>query len=185
MVDGEPFAGAAETSHHLVDDQKDPVFVARLANRLQVAIGRDDDPVRPRHGLEDHGGDRVCAFVLQELLEVRCPRADWARIGVSRRAAIRIRVEHPHDAGNPRLGRPAAGVARERDRAPRRAVVAAVARDDLVATGHHAGELHRVLVRLGATVREERHRDVAGRHLAEQARERRARLGRHRRADRA
>ena len=43
--------------------------VANLADRLQVAVGRDDDPVRPGHGLEDHGRDGVRPFVLEDLLE--------------------------------------------------------------------------------------------------------------------
>src|ERR671929_169313 len=43
----------------------------------------------------------------------------------------------------------------------------------------------RISSRCGAPVREERHGEVPGRGLGEQARERRARLGRHRRADRA
>ena len=159
--------------------------VAHLADRPEVAVGRDDDPVRPRHRLEDHRGDGVRAFVLQDLLEVRRAGAHGARIGMTGGAAVRVRVEHAHDAGDARLGGPAARVAGERDRAGRRAVVAAIARDDLVAAGVPACELDRVLVRLGAAVREERHRDVARRHLGDQARERRARLGCHRRADRA
>ena len=36
----EPPAGAAEAGHHLVEDQQDPVAVADLADRLQVAVGR-------------------------------------------------------------------------------------------------------------------------------------------------
>ena len=128
----------------------------------------------------------VCgALVLEDLLEVRRAGAHGARVGVAGRAAVRVRVEHAHDAGDAGLGGPAARVAGERDRAGRRAVVAAVARDDLVAARVPARELDRVLVRLGAAVREERHREVAGRHLGDQARERRARLGRHRRPDRA
>src|SRR5581483_9872845 len=82
-----------------------------------------------------------------------------------------------------RFRRPAARVAGERERAGGRAVVAAVARDDLVAARVPAGEADRVLVRLGAAVREEGHVQVARRHLGDEAGERRTRLGRHRRAD--
>ena len=99
--------------HDLVEDQQDPVPVADLADRLQVAGRRRDDPVRPGHGLEDHGGDGVRALVLEDLLEVRRSRADRARIGMARRAAIRVRVEHPHDAAHPRLVRPATRIAGE------------------------------------------------------------------------
>ncbi len=158
--------------------------VADLADRLQIAVGRDDHPVRAGDRLEDHGSDGVRALVLEDLLEVRAAGADRARIGMAGRAAIGVRVEHPHDAGQARLRRPAARIAGQRDRAARRAVVAAIARDDLVAAGVPAGELDRVLVRLGAAVREERHREVARRHLGQQLAEARARLRRHRRPDR-
>ncbi len=100
------------------------------------------------------------------------------------RAAVGVRVEHPHDAGQSRLGGPAARVAGERDSAGGRTVVAAVARDDLVAARVPAGELDRVLVRLGAAVREERHAEVARRHFRQELPEAGARLGRHRRPDR-
>ena len=159
--------------------------VADLADRLQVAVGRDDDPVRADDRLEDHGGDGVRALVLEDLLEVRPAGADRARVGMAGGAAVGVRVEHAHDAGDAGLGGPAPRVAGQRDRAAGRAVVGAVARDDLVPARVPAGELDRVLVRLGAAVREERHRQVAGRDLGEQPREPRARLGRHRRADRA
>ena len=159
--------------------------VADLADRPQVAVGRHDQPVRAGHGLEDHRRDGLRALVLEDLLEVRAARADRARVGMPCGAAVGVGVEHPHDAREPRLGGPAARVAGERDRPAGGAVVAAVARDDLVPAGRPARELDRVLVRLGAAVREERHREVARGHLGEQAREGRARLGRHGRADRA
>ena len=111
-----------------------------LADRLEVAVGRDDDPVRADDRLDDHRGNRVGAFVLEDLLQVWAARADRARIGVAGGATVGVRIEHPHDAGHPRLGEPAARVARERDRAGRRAVVGAVARDDLLAPGHPARE---------------------------------------------
>ena len=87
--------------------------------------------------------------------------------------------------GNTRLREPAPRVAGERDRSAGRAVVRAVARDDLVAAGHPAREPDRVLVRLGAAVREERVVEVAGHHLCDQARGLRALVVRHRRPDRA
>ena len=124
VVAREPLAGAAEARHHLVADQQDPVPVAGLADRLQVAVGRDDDPVRADDRLEDDGGDRVRALVLEDLLQVRRARADGARIGMAGGAAVGVRVEHPHDARDAGLGVPAARVAGERDRAARRAVVA-------------------------------------------------------------
>ena len=112
-------------------------------------------------------------------------RADRARIGMARGAAIRIRIEHPHDAAHTRLVRPPSRIAREHDRAVSRAMVRAVARDDLVPPGREPCELDRVLVRLRARVREERHAEIARCHLFEQPTQARARLRRHRRADRA
>ena len=121
----------------------------------------------------------------EDLLEVRRAGADRARIGMAGGAAVGVRVERAHDAGHAGLDGPAARVAGERDGAVRGTVVGAVARDDLVAAGDHAGELDRVLVRLGAAVREERDREIAGRHLGQHPAELRARLVRHRRPDRA
>ena len=185
VLAGEPLAGAAEARHHLVEDQQDPVAVADLAHALEVAVGRQDDPVRARDGLEDDRGDRVGALVLEDLLEVRRARADGARIGMAGGAAVGVRVERAHDARHPRLDGPAARIAGQRDGAVRGAVVRAVARDDLVPAGDHAGELDRVLVGLGAAVREERDGEIARRHLGQQPAELGARLARHRRADRA
>src|SRR5216110_1083480 len=110
-------------------DQQDPVPVADLPDRLQIALGRDDDAVCPGDRLEDDRGDGVRALVLEDLFEVRPAGADRAGVGMSRGTAVGVRIEHAHDAGNARLGGPAAGIAGERDRASGRAVVRAVARD--------------------------------------------------------
>ncbi len=181
----EPAAGAAPARHHLVEDEQDPVPLRDLADRLEVAVGRVDEAVRADDRLHDHGGDRVRALVLEDLLQVRPARADRAGIGVSGRAAIRVRVEDARDARDAWLREPAPGIARERDRAAGGSVVGAVARDHLVAAGHPTGGLDRVLVRLGAAVREERVVEIAGHHLGDQAGELRTLVVRHRRADRA
>ncbi len=159
--------------------------VADLADRLQVPVGRRDDPVRPDDRLEDDRGDRLRPLVLEDLLEVRRARADRAWVRMAGRAPVGVRVEHPDDAGHARLDGPAAGIAGQRHGAVRRSVVGAVPGDDLVPAGVEAGELDGVLVRLRAAVREERDGEVAGRDLREHAAEARARLVRHRRADRA
>ena len=156
-----------------------------LADRLEVAVGRVDEAVRADDGLHDHGGDGVRALVLEDLLQVRAARADGARVGMAGGAAIRVRVEDARDARDAGLGEPATRIAGERDRAARRSVVRAVARDHLLAAGHPAGGLDRVLVRLGAAVREERVVQVAGHHLGDEAGELRPLVVRHRRADRA
>ena len=181
----EPAAGPAPARHHLVEDEQDAVAVAHLPDRLEVAVRRDDDPVRADDRLEDDRGHRVRALVFEDLLEVRAARADGAGVGMAGGAAVRVGVEHADDAGNTRLREPAPRVAGERDRSAGRAVVRAVARNDLVTAGHPAREPDRVLVRLGAAVREERVVEVAGHHLCDQARGLRALVVRHRRPDRA
>src|SRR5262249_62262116 len=133
VLAGEPLARTPEAGHHLVADQQDPVTVADLADRFQIPVRGDDDAVRADDRLEDHRGDVLRALVLEDLLEVRAAGADGARVGMARRAAVRVRIEHADDAWDPRLRRPAPRVAGERDRARGRAVVRAVAGDDLVA----------------------------------------------------
>ena len=91
-------------------------------------------------------------------------------------AAVRVRVEHAHHARDRRLGGPAPRVAGERRGARRGAVVAAVAGDDLLAPGHPAGQLDGVLVGVGAARGEQRHAEVARRHLGKQPGELRPRL---------
>jgi hypothetical protein len=174
VLASEPLAGASEPRHDLVADQEDAVAVAHLSDRLQVALRRDDNPVRPDYRLEDDRGHLVGALVLEQLLEMRAAAADRARVGVTGRTAVRIRVEHADNTGDPGLGVPAARVAGQRDRPRRRAVVGAIAGDDLVSPRVPARQLDRVLVRLGAAVREEGHGQVAWRHLGEQAAELRA-----------
>ena len=112
----------------------------------------------------------------------RSASADLRR-GVERRA-VRVRPEEVRDRAVGRLVRPAARVARERDRRRGAAVVAAVHREHLAAPGHGTGHAHRVLVRVGAAVREEHLVEVAGRHLGDAARELAAHVGRHRGLDR-
>ena len=127
----------------------------------------------------------VCApSYCEDLLEMGRACAHGARVGMPRGTAVRVGVEHANDSGHGGLGRPATRVAAERDRSGGRAVVRAVARDHLVAPRVPTREPDRVLVRLRAAVREERHRQVAGRDLGEQARELGALVVRHRRPDR-
>ena len=159
--------------------------VAHLADRLEVAVRRRDDPFVP-------------VTVSRKTAATVCGPSYWR---ISSRCGAPVQTGHgsgwpagqryvygsnmrttPGIAG---LVRPAARVAGQGDSAVRRAVVRAIPRDDLVAPRVETRELDRVLVRLGARVREERHGEVAGRHLGEHAPEPRARLVRHRRPDRA
>src|SRR5919197_2135571 len=78
VLTGEPATGPPEAGHDLVENEQDAVPVADLADRLQVAVRRRDDPVRPGDRLEEHGGNGVRTFVLEDLLQMRCARADGA-----------------------------------------------------------------------------------------------------------
>ena len=102
--------------------------------------------------------------------------------GVERRA-VRVRAHEVRDAAVGRLVRPAARVARERDRRGGAAVVAAVHREHLAPAGDGARHAHGVLVGVGAAVREEHLVEVAGRHLGDAAGELAAHVVRHRGLD--
>ena len=78
-----------------------------------------------------------------------------------------VGVREADDPDEPRLVGPAARVAGEGHRPEGRAVVRAVAGEDLVAAGVMPRELDRVLVRLGAAEREEELVEVAGHDLGQ------------------
>ena len=106
----------------------------------------------------------VCgALVADDVLEALQALRHRTRLLLA--PAVRVRVAD--DADEAGLVRPAARVAGQRHRPHRRAVVRAVAGEDLVAAGVVAGELDRVLDRLGAAEREEDLVDVAGQDLGE------------------
>ena len=177
VVDREPLAGAPEAGHDLVGDEQDAVTVTDLAQTLHVAVGRDEDPVRADDGLDDDGRDGLRALVHEDVLGGLQDLADRIRVLL----APAVEVRDADDARDARLGGPAPWVAGQRDRPGRAAVVGAVADGDLVAARVHPGDLDRVLVRLGAPVREEERVDVARRELGELGAQPRARLGRHER----
>jgi hypothetical protein len=179
VVHREPLARAPEARHHLVGDQQDAVPLAQLADALQVPRRRDEHAVRPGHRLEDERGDRGRTLELDRLLEGR-QRAVGVVLGLERSV---VRIQDVHDAAEAGLVRPPARVTGERDRSRRRAVVRAVAREDLVAAGRRPRELDRVLVRLGAAEREEHLVHVAGQQLGELAAEPGPGLAGHERAD--
>ena len=92
-----------------------------------------------------------------------------------------IRVEHPHHARNPRLNRPSARIARKADRARRRAVIRAITREDLVASGEKARDLDGVLVGFRAAVRKEEGVNIARSDLCQLHPQPRPRFRRHER----
>ena len=165
VLAGKPATGAPEAGHHLVADEQHAVAVADLADRLQIAVGGHDDAVGAGDRLEDDGSHGVRPLVLENLLQMGAAGAYWARVRVTRGAAVCVRVEHAHDTGHARFGVPATRVAGQRDGAGRGAVVGAVAGDDLLTARVPAGQLDRVLVGLGAIIGEERCFQVARRDL--------------------
>src|SRR2546430_7298382 len=94
MVDGKPLTGPAKSGHDLVANHQDAVPVAQIPYTLQVAIGRDQDPVRPSYRLQDEAGNGTRPLELNRLFQVaqRLLRA----VHFSLRAVIGI--EHVHDA---------------------------------------------------------------------------------------
>ena len=133
----------------------------------------------PDDRLEEHRRDGVRALVADHVLEA----LQALRHGPWFLLAPAVRVGIAHDADEARLVRPAARVAGQRHRPERRAVVRAVAGQDLVAARRVAGELDGVLDRLGAAEREEHLVHVARQDLGQLRPEPRADLGRERRLD--
>ncbi len=118
--------------------------VAQLAHAGQVAVGRDEDAVRPHDRLEEDRRDRVRALVADHVLEAgqRLGR----RPGLLLAPAMRVRVAD--DPVDRRLVGPAARVAGERHGPEGGAVVRPVAGEHLGPAREVAGELDRVLDRL-------------------------------------
>ena len=150
---------------------------AERAHAFEVTVRRYQDPVGAAHGLEKERRDRLRALELDDLLE----HGERVGCGVPAARHAMVRVEHVHDAGHAGLGAPAPGVAGQRHRAMRSAVVRTVAREDLVPAGVSARDLDRVLVGVSAAVGEEEHVDVARRELGELGAQPPAHLGRHER----
>src|SRR5271170_4030387 len=84
-------------------------------------------------------------------------------------------------ARNARLRGPSARIAGKADRARSRAMIGAIASDDLVASGEEASDLDSVLIGIGAAVGEKESVDVAGSNLSELCAEARANFSSHER----
>ena len=156
-------AEATEAGDDLVEDQQDAVPGADLAQPLQVALGRDQHPSRPRDRLDDHRGD-VAGVVqrdqaLELLGEVGAVLGLAADIGVPGEV-VRVRqVVHTRQTG----AEPLAVVhdAADRDAAEAHAVIAAFTADEAGARAFAAGavvgerDLERGVDGFGTGVREE------------------------------
>ena len=130
--------------------------VTDLPHPREVVSRREQHAVRAHHRLEDDRGDAVGSFVLDHLRQVGDRPVGLLLVaGGAERRAVGVRPEEVDDAGDRRLGAPPAGLAGEGHGRGRRAVVAAVRRQHLVAAGVGTGHAQGVLVGLGATVGEE------------------------------
>ena len=163
MVDREPAPGPPEAGHHLVGDHQDVVARADLANARDVAVGRDQDAVRPDDRLEEDRGDALGALVADDVLE----SLEALGHGTGFRLSPAVGVRVADDADDARLVGPAARVAGQGHRPERRTVVGAIAGEDLVPAGDVAGELDGVLDRLRTAKREEDLIHVARQDLGE------------------
>src|SRR5205085_5396391 len=67
---GEGLAGAPEATDHLVEDEQDTVLVANLAQALEIAFGWNQNPSRPRDGLDNAGRDRAGTVEIDEALQI-------------------------------------------------------------------------------------------------------------------
>src|SRR5258707_15192801 len=72
-----------------------------------------------------------------------------------------IRIEYAHDARNPRLRGPSAGIARKADRAGRRTMIRAITRHNLVAPSEEARNLDSVFIGFSAAVRKKESINIA------------------------
>src|SRR6185295_18580738 len=97
-------------AHDFVADEENAVAVADVAKTLDVTIGRNDDPVRTGHGLDEHRGDGVRPFVHEDLFDLveAAPREHGVTVTLSiEMAAVFVGIEESNHARDARLVRPA------------------------------------------------------------------------------
>ena len=157
MLGREHLAGAAEAVDDLVHDQQHAVLVADLAQPLPVFRRRDVQTIRGRNRLTDDGRDRLRSLIDDFLLDI-IGAHDVARFALKTEVVpIVVRRRSVIDTVHERAEVGLVAHGGEAQRAHRHAVVAATARDDLVALREAThgldllGDLDRALNRLGAT----------------------------------
>ncbi|SKT70783.1 Uncharacterised protein [Mycobacteroides abscessus subsp. abscessus] len=70
MIDGEPFTGSAEPSHHLIRDEHDAELVAKLTYPCHVPGWRHHDARRARYRFEHDCRDGARPFQPNSLLQM-------------------------------------------------------------------------------------------------------------------
>src|SRR6185503_7605278 len=131
MIDREPFTRATKARHHFISDQQDAVLVAKIAQPLHVAVRRDEYAVSPGNWFDDQCSDGLWSFELENFFGAR--EHVFRRVPTFLNAMIEI--GNAEDARNSRFGGPPAWIARESQRSRRAAVITAISRADLVASG--------------------------------------------------
>ena len=136
-----------EGADGFVSDHEHVVFVADLANTLEVTGGRREASSGVLYRLEEHRGDAVRALEFNCLRNsIGCPAAEGLLvIAQIVGCAVEVRIRHLHATRNERLeGNLRDGNARDAQRTLRSAVVRHIATDDLV-LGGLSGELEVLL----------------------------------------
>ncbi len=141
VLEGEHPARPPEARHHLVDTEQRPVAAAQRLRALEVAVGRQVNPLA-LHRLDE------------EERHVLAPQLLLERLEVAERHLLEAREERLKPRGELR-------VPVRRERAEREAVEAVLRGEDALALRRRASELERGLDRLGAAAREQAALDPA------------------------
>src|SRR6185437_9125632 len=138
-------AGASKRGLRLVEDQQHAARVAKLAQTLEIAVGRNDDAAGAQDRLDDRGGRRSDRLRIEQI-EPDVETAHVAAVAaVPDRAAVAVRLGNRERPRNRRsVAAPAAGVG-IRARTRGRAVPRAVETDDLESAGEFLGTAQRRL----------------------------------------
>jgi hypothetical protein len=133
--------------------------VAQRAQFRIVIVRRNEQTVRTGDAFDKNRRDVRGSFHLNHFFDVRNAFTMAGLQLLPERAAVTIRIKHPHNAGNARLDGQTARIARSGHPAHRRSMIRTVARDNFFASRHQLGHLHRVFVGFRAAQREN---DLAG-----------------------
>ncbi len=68
MLNGKPFAGAHEATHHFIGDQQDAIFVTQCPNTLHVARTRDENAIGANNWFDNDCRNRLRSLIHQHIL---------------------------------------------------------------------------------------------------------------------
>ena len=84
LIDSEPASCAPQPAHDLITNQENAIGIADRAQTLEISVGRNDQSIGSRDCLDEHGRDRVWAFVGDDLFDFGKTAAGEFSVGVSR-----------------------------------------------------------------------------------------------------